>query len=167
MNTKGKKIYHINLFFGTLKMKTFFLLVLISLFTCFIASPESGYKVWLRYQPVTDQALSAEYLKYCNSVYATGKSEIIISALDEMNLAIKGMLGKEPVILSMAKKCCIIIGTIDKISPGIYNIPDNQLTTLNSEGFILKNTGSYLVITARTDIGLLYGTFHLLRLMQM
>jgi alpha-glucuronidase len=45
-----------------------------------------------------------------------------------------------------------------------------RVGTLDEEGFLIRNVPAgaqqRLVVTARTDLGLLYGTFHLLRLMQ-
>ena len=153
--------------FFSWKPGTIFLMVLTLLFVSFRAYPESGYKTWLRYQHIEDQALLTEYLKYCSAVYPAGEGSIMTSALEELKSGFESILGKGPVILSKAKGGSIIIGIIDKLPSGVYQIPDNQLKILNSEGFIIKNTGRHLVITARTETGLLYGVFHLLRVMQM
>ncbi|MCX6326832.1 MAG: alpha-glucuronidase family glycosyl hydrolase [Bacteroidia bacterium] len=149
------------------KLKTIYFIFILTVIQGNISHSETGYKVWLRYQAIDDKELSADYLKYCSIIYQAGSSDILSSSANELKSGLKEMLGAEPVISTSTNINSIIIGTIDKIPSSIYKIPDSQARSLNQEGYIIKNTGKHIIITAKNEVGVLYGTFHLLRLMQM
>ncbi len=141
-------------------------LLFISLIVIQNTNAESGYKAWLRYQPVKNPLVAADYLKY-REIYPAGNSAIITSCLSELKTGFKGMLDINSETTSRINRAGIIIGTTDNIPPGLLKITDEQIRQLNSEAFIIQNTGKNIIITSKTDAGVLYGTFHLLRLMQM
>ncbi len=129
-------------------------------------SAENGYKAWLRYQKLEDAALLAEYSKYCRTIFPTGESDIINSSINELKTGLECMLGFEPQIVSQKMQSGIIIGTTDHLPDGI-NIEEGKYGSISQEGFIIVSTGKNIIITGKSDIGLLYGTFHLLRLIRM
>lgn len=79
------------------------------------------------------------------------------------------MLHIDPSITAYIQGRGLVIGTIDKIPANVLalNDVDKESVHLNPEGFLLKKTADHIIITAQEDIGLLYGSFHLLRLLQM
>ncbi len=127
---------------------------------------ETGYKTWLRYQKVENTNLLSQYSKFCRTIFSTDDNEIIHSAINEFKAGFKGMLGITPRITSHEIADGLIIGTKGRLPFGI-NIPDDQYDSIDQEGFIIASKGKNIVITAKSDMGLLYGAFHLLRLMQM
>ena len=141
--------------------------LLLSLTSCFEASSESGYEAWLRYTPVEDPVKLREYQSLSGSVFVFGNSEILNSALGELKYGIKGMTGSEPVTTGKLRAGNIIIGKITDIPDNILRIPDDQLSKLTQEGYLIFRKGKRIVITGKSDAGLLYGVFRLLRLMQM
>lgn len=145
---------------------TIFILIL-SVFQVNISNAETGYKLWLRYQPVNDKKSSIEYLKYSRVIFQAGNNDLLSPSANELKSGLKEMLGVEPVISSNTNINSIFIGTIDKIPSAIYHLPDIQSRSLSPEGYIIKNTGRHIIITAKNEVGVLYGTFHLLRMMQM
>ncbi len=142
------------------------LLILVFSFNC-PALAESGYKTWLRYEKIDDIILRGEYIKYCNRVIVTNESEILTSALNELKTGLDEMLGVEPQIVREKASSGIILGTLDNIPSAISNkiISKHRLTT--PEGFMILTVDENIVITAKSDVGILYGTFHFLRLLQM
>jgi alpha-glucuronidase len=148
------------------KMSILFVIT-ISLIQPDLLFAQSGYKLWLKYDKKEDQNLLADYQNFSQRIYPIGTSDILSSSVNELKLGLKEMMGTEPVITNQSKKSGIIIGTFDEIPSQLHAISDKQIKKLNSEGFIISNTGKHIVITAKNDIGVLYGTFHFLRLMQM
>jgi alpha-glucuronidase len=133
----------------------------------FDASSESGYEAWLRYVPVEDPVTLREYQSISGSVFVFGNSEILNSALGELRYGIKGMTGSEPVTTGKLMAGNIIIGKITDIPGRIIMIPGDQLSKLTQEGYLIVRKGERIIITGKSDVGLLYGIFRLLRLMQM
>lgn len=148
-------------------MKATFLFLFLSFFPILNIPAESGYEVWLRYMPVNDPELSAEYLKYCREIHVAGESDIMSSSVNEITEGLYKMLGVKPVLVPGTKNGGIIIGVIGEIAPEILQITKNQAESLTDEGFIIKNTGKHLIITGISDAGVLYGTYHFLRLLQL
>lgn len=133
------------------------LFIILILAAC-IANAEDGYDLWLRYKPIENKILLLSYRDLLKNISITGNSATIQIVKNELTTAAKGMLGQVPVFNSTVNKRLIIQS---------YKTPNSAYGT---EGFSLnsKNIGgkAILSINANTDIGLLYGVFHLLRLMQ-
>jgi len=132
---------------------------------------ESGYRLWLRYDLVSDPSLLAQYRSVCRELVSEGSSETITVAKKELMGGVKGLLGKDlQATKSATNDGCIIMGTPD-YSPLIASLKlDSKLKSLGDEGFLIINTivnqKKCIVITANKDIGVLYGVFHLLKLLQ-
>jgi len=138
-------------------------------FTSSYLFAEDGYRLWLRYDKIKDPALLAQYKKNIQTITVEGSSPTFDIIRKEINNGLSGLLGNEikpniPKGLSSS----LWIGTIAHL-PGIDNI--SQLSgQLGKEGYrIFTKTSAgkkTIIITANTDMGLLYGTFHFLRLLQ-
>jgi alpha-glucuronidase len=144
-----------------------FSLILIMLTCSLTVSAETGYLAWLRYKPVENTELASDYRRFCSNIYIYGKSEILNSSVNELTIGISDMLGIKPLISEKIIEPGIILSTVDKVPGRIYKFTSDQKKALSNDGFIILNTGNYLIITAKNDAGILYGTFHLLRLMQL
>ena len=155
----------INMFNKQLQMKkTSFIFILI-LFTTLTAHSESGYKMWLRYAPIQNKQVKKEYIKYCGNISAAGENEILSSAINELQTGISEMLGISAETTMNASEG-IFLGTLKKL-PAQFNINPNKIKELTSDGYIIKTNTKRIIITSKTEAGVLYGVFHLLRLMQM
>ncbi|MBO9713431.1 alpha-glucuronidase family glycosyl hydrolase [Sphingomonas sp.] len=133
------------------------------------AHAETGYDLWLRYQPV-----EAEWHKRYDPVAAQlvvqGSGETIDAAAGELRRGLKGLLGHKPVTSdSVAVDGTIVVGTPagSPIVAGL-NLP---LAGLGREGYLIRSLmiggKRATVIAANGDAGLLYGVFRLLREMQL
>jgi alpha-glucuronidase len=122
---------------------------------------EDGYELWLRYKPVENKNLLTSYRSFLKEINIYGKSETMQIIKDELKKASLGMLGQAPVFKSTTQKTFgLIIGSAEK----------KENSNFGQEGFAI-NSGTIdgkaiIYIYANTDIGLLYGVFHLIRLMQ-
>lgn len=130
---------------------------------------ENGYNLWLRYSPVNNATLKAQYRSYLNQIYFPTGSDRLKAAFDELSLGLNGLIGINPQLLSKPLGGTII-GTSDKIGTLKKFVRDSVLKKIGSEGFIIKAInqagGKMLLLTANSDLGILYGTFHLLKLLQ-
>lgn len=117
---------------------------------------EDGYRLWLRYDKIDNPALLIQYKKIIQSVSVKGSSATITIIKDELKKGLTGLLGSS-------------INFSDKENTSLLiNRTTNQ--KLGAEGFSISTKISagkkIIVINANTDIGLLYGSFHFLRLLQ-
>ena len=133
---------------------------------------EDGYELWLRYRPVTDAKLRDRYRQTTSQLVVSAERPISESIVSELDLACKGMLGQSPSLeKSVTVDGTIFIGT-PKSSSTIQKVIDgSQLASLGDEGYVLKSTKAdghtVTIIAANTERGLLYGTFALIKLMQL
>src|SRR5690348_8043916 len=128
---------------------------------------ETGYEGWLRYAAIGGVSLR----KNCGNtlpaaVVTLGKSEVEQSAQAELIRGVRGLLGRtERVESTLPAENTILLGTVGEIKNAVptFHAP----TELTADGFYLKTISvggrRVLVVTARNERGVLYGTFTLLR----
>jgi len=119
---------------------------------------EDGSRLWLRYEPLPEN-IAGQYVPAITSCVATDLSETTKIAMNEFVAAFKQMTGKEIAVAKETKNGSLLL-TIKKndqqlVSPDAYRIES-----------ITEKGKNMTAITAKTANGLLYGVFHLLRLMQ-
>jgi alpha-glucuronidase len=147
-------------------MKKTIALLILCFFT-FCLQAEDGYDLWMRYKKIDDAALLSQYKKQITAPVVLGTSATINIAKEELRNALNGLLGTfNSFMLPVQKNTSFIAGTA--ASSTVFNqiISKEELATAGSEGFIIKSKPGKTIIAANTDIGVLYGVFHFLRLMQ-
>jgi alpha-glucuronidase len=145
-------------------------LAALTLLCCFAsaAHAEDGYDLWLRYHPVEKASLE-KYRAEATALVTAGTSPTIQAARDELVRGLSGLLARKvPIDNAIRGNGTVLFGTPAN-SPTIasLNLP---LANLGAEGYVIKSVvakGRELtVIAANSDIGVLYGAFHYLRLIQ-
>ncbi|MFH5883458.1 alpha-glucuronidase family glycosyl hydrolase [Halalkalibaculum sp. DA3122] len=132
---------------------------------------DDGYRLWLRYDQISDNARLQQYRLAFQEVVLAGDSETSRVTGREIQKGLSGLLGKEiPVKSELSGNRSLIIGTpSDSEIISSLNL-DKKLTSVGDEGFLIEQHrvqgNDHVVIAANTDVGALYGTFHLLRLMK-
>ncbi|MEO6546620.1 MAG: alpha-glucuronidase family glycosyl hydrolase [Ferruginibacter sp.] len=134
------------------------------------AIAENGYDCWLRYTPVENKQLLHAYQQAITSVQFNGNSASLAAAKQELLYGLKGILQTNiPVTESASGEGTIVIGTAAGARE-TGNAFKKDLEKAGSEGFIISSKIVHrkkcIFITANTDIGVLYGVFHFLRLLQ-
>lgn len=112
---------------------------------------------WLGYNPISNYP-DKEFLSHI--IIYTGinkKSKIIDNAVNELMIALKKILS-----IKSNKKYLVDITELDTIKLGIILKLENNLD-LKSEGYSIKQEGNTILIQAKTEKGLLYGSFDLIR----
>jgi alpha-glucuronidase len=129
---------------------------------------EDGYRLWLRYDKIDNTALLAQYKKIIQSVSIPGNSATGNVIRAEIEKGLSGLLGTE--VKFVNTNGSLIIGKNTDLPFNIEELNKKQLQKLGAEGYIIftKNISgkTTIVISANTDIGLLYGSFNFLRLLQ-
>jgi len=136
------------------------------------ATAEDGYRLWLRYDKVSNKALYDQYRLSVKQLIFPGNSATLTAAQEELANGLKGLLTLELTPqASVTANGALIVGTpaSSKAIAGMAAIKA-ALKEAGTEGYIIRtvmvNGKSATVIAANTDIGVLYGVFNFLKLMQ-
>jgi len=127
----------------------------------FAAHAESGYDLWLRYTPVETQYRAQYRIAALVAPSATSTQK---AALDELNRGLRGMLGAAQAAGTTAEDGALVVGT--PASSSVIATLKLPLSTLGTEGYLIRHVNGAVVIAANTDVGALYGAFAYLRQVQ-
>jgi alpha-glucuronidase len=145
--------------------KTVYILFFLTWPACLVA--EDGYRLWLRYDKIDNTILLERYRTQISSIVLDGSSPTLNIARNEILTGLKGLLGKKIFEAKEIRSNSIVI--FRKPYSRMENIGVNY-EDLGDEGFAISslkgNVKNVVIITANTDMGVLYGIFHFLRLIQ-
>ncbi|SNR59089.1 alpha-glucuronidase family glycosyl hydrolase [Lutibacter flavus] len=148
-----------------------FLVQLSILLLCLNVSAKDGYNLWLQYDYIQNNELRLAYKSNISNILALGDSETMQVALNELQLGLSKMLGTE--ILSqkdLKGENLVIFGTQSNLDKKLIKKLKKELEQINNEGFIIKQIiikgKKHIIITGKTDVGVLYGVFNFLRIIQ-
>lgn len=133
---------------------------------CGIAAAEDGYDLWLRYHKVESRWLGA-YRDTVTHLVSEGSSPSLVAAQTELERGLRGLLGRAlPTAGDVEQPGALVIGTPGS-SPLVAGL---ELESAGPEGYVIRSVRlkghPATVIAANEDIGVLYGAFHFLRLLQ-
>ena len=146
-------------------------IILFSLLLSSFLFAEDGYRLWLRYDLVSNKQKLNEYRSLIKGFLVEGESPTINAAKEELMTGLNGLLGKKTTGLTSLNENNIVIAARYESSSFLseLNIKD-KVNALGAEGFAIFNAKiknkNVIVITAKEDIGVLYGVFHFLRMLQ-
>ncbi|MCL6712564.1 hypothetical protein M8R20_36875 [Pseudomonas sp. R2.Fl] len=132
------------------------------------ARAEDGYALWMRYVPMAP-AQAVEARAHLRELVAPEATPTQRAARDELLRGLEGLLGRAPRLSSgPIGEGTLLLGT-PASSRWIATLGD-EVRGLGPEGYLLRQTNidgkETLVVAGGGDIGVLYGVFHLLRLLQ-
>lgn len=131
---------------------------------------EDGYDLWLRYKRIDNNTLLSSYRKTITAIRVEGHSPTMDAVKKELELGLNGLLQTNIPLTSNAPSAgTLIAGTRSSLAAlKLFSADDGELS--GPESFLITSAiidGKHCtIITANTDIGVFYGTFHLLRLIQ-
>jgi alpha-glucuronidase len=132
---------------------------------------ETGAKLWLRYPKVPIPLRLAEYQAALTHVVSTGGGASTDLAKAELVEGLSGLTGAQVMVTTAVQGAgAVVIGT-PTTSPIVAALPlAAQLAALGPDGYRVEATQSagqnVIVVAANTEVGVLYGTFALLRHLQ-
>jgi alpha-glucuronidase len=121
-----------------------------------------GSDAFLHYYAVPE-AMKAEYSSVCKSlVLSDAASDTLKNAKAEFDIAIPKLLGGSALPVADGEGAIVLAeqGSAPVASAGL------DYSTVTDEGFIIKSGGGKTYISGKTQVGVLRGAFHFLRLMQ-
>ncbi|HVU35175.1 MAG TPA: alpha-glucuronidase family glycosyl hydrolase [Opitutaceae bacterium] len=129
------------------------------------ARGEDGYELWLRYRPEGDATRAAEYRACTRSVVLAADDAVLHAAARELVRAAAGIARAAPPVTRVGGEGAVYLG-----DPG-HLVPAAELAAAGAEGFVIRaaDVGGRrgIVIAANSNRGVLYGTFRLIREMQL
>lgn len=149
----------------------YLLLQLSFLIAPFNISAQEDYKLWLQYKKVQDTKIASNYQSKINGIYALGNSQTIKAATKEMQSGLSGLLDRTIALQQNTNsENLLILGIQSSLDEAILKNLKNELDLISNEGYIIKTiqlkNKKHILITAKTDIGVLYGVFNFLKLLQ-
>jgi alpha-glucuronidase len=135
------------------------------------AAGEDAYELWLRYRPVADAAVRQAYGTRVAELIVEGTSPTLRAAADELARGLAGLLGTPVPRAGEPDRDGVLLAGTPVSSPLVAALDlGSELQRAGPEGFVLRSMPvrgrRATVIAANTDVGVLYGAFHLLRLLQ-
>lgn len=134
------------------------------------AHAENGYELWLRYQQVDNLSLRDAYRQKNTKVFFPGSSERLQTAKAELQAGLKALLDISLNQTGAVEENTLVVGTPQTIPWLQKQSFYTDMDALGSEGYLILSSQvdgkKVTVITSKTDIGILYGVFRYLRLMQ-
>lgn len=147
-----------------------YLLLLLFWLSPFALFAEDGYKAWLRYEKVSNEQLLESYRDQIKSVFINGDSPTLQAIHRELEKGLGGLLASEVHFNSEIHDGSLLVGTHDELSSFFGSELEPLLQNINPEGYVIKSLQidgeGVTVITGNTEIGVLYGTYSFLRMLQ-
>jgi alpha-glucuronidase len=133
------------------------------------ARAEDGYQLWLRYLPIAGASRDT-YAANATGIVALGSSPRTQAAVAELDSGLGAMLGSAPAVSSAVAEGSIVLGTPGQSREIAARVGALRLAAAGAEGFVVQSTRwqghAVTLIAANSDVGLLYGAFRFLALMQ-
>ncbi len=150
--------------------KHLFIIPIFLLLFSFKTMAQKDYKLWLQYDKKTNSELVSKYLSDVQGIVSLGNSETSKIASKELEVGLSEMFGNKIGIKSKIEgDQNIIIGSKELLSAEIQKEIGN-FDQINEEGFIIRSISlkgkNQIVITGKKDVGVLYGVYSFLRLVQ-
>jgi len=129
---------------------------------------ETGADLWLRYPKVALPVRLAEYQAALTHVVSSGSGATTQAATEELVKGLSGLTGKTVTLGEAVQGAgAVVIGTPAKSALITELSLANELSALGTDGFIVRNAKlqnqNVLAVAANSELGVLYGSFALLR----
>ena len=149
----------------------YYLLIALFLSSSFSSGADDGYRLWLRYDQIKDASVLRKYQQSVAEIVFEESSPTFLAAQKELATGLSGLLGQNiPLSASLNRKGAVVAGT-PAGSALIRSLNLNErLRELGDEGYLIvtgtANGKKITAIAGNTDVAVLYGSFHFLRLLQ-
>lgn len=135
-------------------------------------STETDYQCWLNYRPLNKSIFYNQYRSILRNIVITEKNIIIESIKNELYYAIKRLLNIELIITETPKTDKFtIISRLNESELINKYVTTKEKMTMKEEGYLIKKVNDsqreIMILTSRSFKGLLYGTFELIKFLQM
>ena len=123
---------------------------------------DDGYRLWLKYDRLTDAAQRAQYQAATQFIVAESKDVVLQTAATELQRGLQSLLGQPVPVLGKAAGNSTKRGILLLLNDS-GNVSENAKSR---EGYRIFTQGKNLVVAGKSPAGVLYGVFALLRQLQ-
>jgi len=132
---------------------------------------EDGYELWLRYQRVPDINLLEKYRGTVNTLMVSGDSPTMRAVASELRRALRGLLDVQIASVQGIALDGVLIAGIPATTPLLAGLGlETDLGSVGGEGYVIRSVTirgrKATVLSGNTELGVLYGAFHFIRLLQ-
>ncbi|HEY5959096.1 MAG TPA: alpha-glucuronidase family glycosyl hydrolase, partial [Polyangiaceae bacterium] len=132
---------------------------------------EDGGELWLRYRKVPLPGRLAEYQAALGYVVKAGASDTLQAAQGELVKGLSGLIGKTIAVADSASDDgAVVLGTPESSALVKASTLAARLSSVGDDGYIVEATDiggkKAIVVAGKSDLGVLYGSFALLRHLQ-
>ena len=154
-----------------MKQKILLLLAILALASASAVQADDGYRLWLKHDRITDRTYLRECSRQFGNVMITGESSVLRTAHDEFIAGLESMTGMEVTEVRAPEGRGTIIAGAFGSSPLVASLlSDVQPGTTGEEGYIIRSfrqgRRNITVVASEGERGVLYGIFHLLRIIE-
>jgi len=121
-----------------------------------------SYDCWLSYRRIENPEILKDYTQIFSGISVYGDSAVIKTAVNELKFGVEKMLGIVPGLEGKGS-CKVLIGLCGEIK----DLSEEEASRIEDEGYIIKYQDGKIIISGKTDKGVLYGVFAFLRLLQL
>ena len=129
---------------------------------------QNPYDLWLQYDKIEDKTLLDSYKKQVSNVYLNLNSATGDVIKEEIEKSFKGLLNIDPKFDNKTPN--LIISTLDKLDPSLKK-KLSKTSNINDEGYVIQHISekgeSKIILSAKTEKGLLYGVFNFIKQIQL
>lgn len=129
-----------------------------------------GYNLWLQYKKLDDNKLLNDYKDALQTVQAFGDSETIEAAVEEIVKGFSGLFGQSYQFNENTSDNILVIGSEPNLRSEYTSALESEISSVKKDGFVIKQVdvdgNTQIIITGKTDVGVLYGVFRFLRELQ-
>ncbi|UAB86310.1 alpha-glucuronidase [Zunongwangia sp. SCSIO 43204] len=129
---------------------------------------QNPYDLWLQYDKIEDKTLIESYKKQVSNVYLNLNSATADVIKEEIEKSFKGLLNIDPKFDNKTPN--LIISTLDKLDPSLKK-KLSKTSNINDEGYVIQHISekgeSKIILSAKTEKGLLYGVFNFIKQIQL
>jgi alpha-glucuronidase len=147
--------------------------IILFFFFClaFAGYGSNGYDLWLRYDRIANDEIRTNYSEILQSIAVSSGSATLDLAKKELVKGLNGLLDGNYTLADRPNATTsLIVAKKEDLSVHFQKLLDKELALVGKEGFIIKTVqdqqNKHIIITSHEDIGLLYGVFNFLRLLQ-
>ncbi|MEJ5351767.1 MAG: alpha-glucuronidase family glycosyl hydrolase [Melioribacteraceae bacterium] len=131
---------------------------------------EDGYRLWLRYDKITNKNLLKLYSSQIKYFFVDNNSPTLTAVREELQKGLTGLLGKNIPVSSTIKNGTLIAANYNKSELLKELNLSEEINKISNDGFLIQSlkhkNNNLIVITSNSDVGVLYGVFEFLRLLQ-
>jgi len=149
-------------------IKIYFVLLAI-IIAAFSVNADDGYGLWLNYQKAPEPVLK-NYHQQIKSMMVLKNSPTLKVAENELFKGLVGILGRQVSVVSEIEEGSVVAGNISALNSLLNEKIKSEIKDAGEEGYIISSVESegknIILITANSDVGVLYGVFNFLQLLQ-